>query len=122
MTNMNSDIPLIDSLSGKLSHTNTFSYPHSKMRFSSKIIARSNLLFYVHFIEPGFLSVIKTNALSPPPKKKQTRWMYNPGIMIHFSAIISTGKIKSAAIIYHCSFFACITSTHSHLGTWHLCH
>lgn len=117
MTNVNSGIPLINY------PTNTFSYSHSKMRFSSKIIARSNLIFYMHFIEPGFLSVIKTNALSRTPSPKKTpRWMYNHGIMIHFSAIISTGKIKSAAVIYHCSFFACITSTHSHLGTWPLCH
>lgn len=99
----------------------TLSATHiSKMRFSSKIIARSNLILYVHFTEPGFFSVIKKNALSP--WKKNPTWMYNHDIIIHFSAIDSTGKIKGAAIVYHCSFFECITSTHSHLRTRHLCH
>lgn len=34
----------------------------------------------------------------------------------HFSAPNSTRKIKSAAIIYHSSFFECITPLHTHPG------
>lgn len=84
------------------------------MRFSSKMIAGSNSILYVHFIEPGFLSVIKTNAFSP--SQKNLTPTYNHDMIFHFSAPNSTGKIKSAAIIYHCSFFECITPLHIHPG------
>lgn len=106
-------IPVINYLNEKISQTLPATHI-SKMRFSSKMIARSNSILNVHFVEPGFLSVIKTNSFSPSQKNPTAT--YNHDMIIQFSALNSTGKIKSAAIIYHCSFFECTTSLHIHPG------
>lgn len=79
-------IPVMNYLNGKTSQT--LSATHiSKMRFSSKMIARSNSL-YVHFTELGFLSVIKTNAFSLSQKKTQDQHIIMVWLLISVPLIL----------------------------------
>lgn len=105
---MNSAMPLIDYLNGKIPHKHFQLPTFQKLDSAAKLLLEA--IWYCMCISLNLASSQPLKwMLSPPqknpakkPRKKPQLWIYNHSITILFSAINSTGKIKSAVIIYHC--------------------